>query len=156
MKYKCPMLVVEDMERSKTFYREVMGLRVTMDLGANVTMTGGMALQTKDSWGEFICRDSQDIIFGGNDGELYFEESNFDEFVEKLKQFPDVQLVHPVLEHRWGQRVVRLYDPDRHIVEVGEEIKSVCRRFLDSGLTVEETAARMDLPVKFVKANTQR
>lgn len=39
MKFKNPLLVVTDMERSKAFYREVLGLRVIMDFGANVTLT---------------------------------------------------------------------------------------------------------------------
>lgn len=63
----------------------------------------------------------------------------------------DINYVHPVKEHSWGQRVVRFYDPDRHIIEVGENIKSVCKRFLDSGMTPEQTARRMDIPFKFVK-----
>ncbi|WP_349948470.1 VOC family protein [Lacrimispora sp. BS-2] len=46
MKLQCPLLVVTDLEKSKTFYKEVLGLNVTMDLGANVTLTGGIALQT--------------------------------------------------------------------------------------------------------------
>ena len=54
------------------------------------------------------------------------------------------------LKHRWGQRVVRLYDPDRHIIEVGENMKSVCRRFRDQGMTPEQIAARMEVPLKFV------
>lgn len=63
---------------------------------------------------------------------------------------PDVVYVRPPLEHRWGQRVVRLYDPDRHIIEVGENMKSVCRRFRDQGMTPEQIAARMEVPLKFV------
>lgn len=59
--------------------------------------------------------------------------------------------MHPVYEHRWGQRVVRFYDLDKHIIEVGENLKVVCKRLLDSGLTVEETAKRMDVPIKFVQ-----
>ena len=66
------------------------------------------------------------------------------------EQTLDIAYVHPVKEHAWGQRAVRFYDPDRHILEVGENMKTVCRRFLDSGLTPEQTAARMDVPLKFV------
>ena len=47
---------------------------------------------------------------------------------------------------------MRFYDPDRHIIEVGENMKVVCRRFLDSGMTPEQDAERMSVPVKFVKA----
>lgn len=68
--------------------------------------------------------------------------------VEKL----DIDYVHPVTEHSWGQRVVRIYDPDQHIIEVGENMKAVCRRFLESGMTPEQVAQRMDVPAKFVKA----
>ena len=46
--------------------------------------------------------------------------------------------------------MVRFYDPDKHIIEVGENMKSVCKRFLDSGMNIEETAKRMDVPIEFI------
>lgn len=152
MKFKNPLLVVSDMEKSKKFYKDVLNLRVIMDFGANVTLTGGLCLQTKETWMGFIDAKEEDIIFGGNNAEIYFEEDDFDAFAEKLKGIDDIDYVHPVIEHRWGQRVVRFYDPDRHIIEVGENMKFVCRRFLDSGMTEEEVAVRMDVPLKFVHA----
>lgn len=152
MKFKNPLLVVSDMEKAKKFYKDVLNLRVIMDFGANVTLTGGLCLQTKETWMGFIDAKEEDIIFGGNNAEIYFEEDDFDAFAEKLKGIDDIDYVHPVIEHRWGQRVVRFYDPDRHIIEVGENIKMVCRRFLDSGMTEEEVAVRMDVPLKFVQA----
>ncbi|WP_077611090.1 VOC family protein [Clostridium sp. Marseille-P2415] len=151
MKFQSPLLVVTDMEKSKSFYKEILGLRVTMDLGANVTLTGGVALQTKDSWMEFIDQEESGIVFHGNDAELYFEEDDFDGFLKKLSSVKEIQYVHPLKEHSWGQRVVRFYDPDHHIIEVGENMKVVCRHFLDSGMTVEETAKRMGVPVTFVR-----
>jgi len=147
MKLKNPMLVVRDMDRSLEFYKNILGLQVVMDFGANKTLTGGLCLQTLDSWQEFIGTDA--ITFGGNNAEVYFEEDDFDRFVEKLTACA-VDYVHPVREHAWGQRVVRLYDPDRHIIEIGENIKAVCRRFLDSGMTPEQAAERMDVPLTFV------
>lgn len=48
--------------------------------------------------------------------------------------------------------MVRFYDPDKHIIEVGENMKFVCKRFADSGMTNEEIAERMDVPVKTVNA----
>jgi len=152
MKFKNPLLVVSDMEKSKKFYKDVLGLRVIMDFGANVTLTGGLCLQTKETWMEFIGAKENEVVFGGNNAEIYFEEDDFDAFAEKLKGLKNIDYVHPVIEHRWGQRVVRFYDPDRHIIEVGENVKMVCRRFLDSGMTEEEVAVRMDVPLKFVQA----
>lgn len=149
MKLKNPMLVVNDIEKSVEFYKKVLGLRVITDFGANKTLTGGLSLQTLETYKDFI--DTDTISFGGNNFEIYFEEDDFDSFVDNLKNY-DIEYVHPVKEHSWGQRVVRLYDPDKHIIEVGENIKVVCRRFLDSGMTCEEVTKRMDVPVEFVQA----
>ena len=148
MKFKNSLLVVSDMDKSVKFYKEVLGLHKIMDLGANVTLTGGVCLQTQETWTEFIENDS--LFFGGNTSEIYFEEDDFDRFINKLKNL-DINYVHSVKEHSWGQRVVRFYDPDGHIIEVGENIKTVCKRFLESGMTPEQTAERMDVPLKFVK-----
>ena len=133
MKLKNPMLAVRDMERTVDFYKKVLGLHVIMDFGANKTLTGGLALQTEETYREFIGAD--EIAFGGKDFEIYFEEDDFDRFAKRLETL-DVEYVHPVVEHAWGQRVVRFYDPDRHIVEVGENMKAVCRRFLEQGLSL--------------------
>ena len=152
MEFKGPLLVVTDMEKSKDFYREVLGLRVIMDFGANVTLTGGIFLQTKDTWKDFINASTDEITFGGKDGELYFEEDDFDAFINRIREIEGIRYVHPVMEHQWGQRAVRFFDPDSRIIEVGENIQAVCRRFLDSGMTAEETAVRMDVPMEFVNS----
>lgn len=149
MKIKNPMLIVTDIDKSVEFYKKVLGLRVIMDFGANKTLTGGLVLQSLESWKEFI--ETGNVVFGSNSSEVYFEEDNFDKFADKLKKC-EVEYVHPVKEHSWGQRVVRFYDPDKHIIEVGENIKTVCKRFLDNGMTPEQIAERMDVPMKFVNA----
>lgn len=149
MKLENPMLVVTDMEKTVEFYKRVLGLDVIMDFGANKVLTGGLALQTDETYRDFIG--TGEISFGSNNFEIYFEEDDFDQFTDKLKTC-DIEYVHPVKEHSWGQRVVRFYDPDKHIIEVGENMKVVCRRFLDSGMTPEQAARRMDVPVEFVAA----
>ncbi|MDO4512684.1 MAG: VOC family protein, partial [Lachnospiraceae bacterium] len=117
MKIENSMLVVTDIDKSVEFYKKVLGLHVIMDFGANKTLTGGLALQTLETWKEFIGTDN--VSFGSNSSEVYFEEDNFDKFADRLKKC-DVEYVHPIKEHAWGQRVVRIYDPDKHIIEVGE------------------------------------
>lgn len=148
MKFKNPMLVVKDLAMSKAFYGNVLGLHIIADFGANVTLTGGVCLQTEETWKEFIA--NEEISYGGKDAELYFEEENFDAFLNELSKMK-IEYVRPVFEHRWGQRVVRFFDPDRHVIEVGESMKTVCRRFLDGGMTEEEAAERMDVPVSYVR-----
>ena len=147
MKFMNPLLAVSDMERSVSFYKTVLGLDKIADFGANVTLTGGVALQTQETWAQFIETDA--LTWNGKVSELYFEEDDFDTFAERLRG-QDIRYVHPVKEHDWGQRVVRFYDPDGHIIEVGENIQSVCRRFADSGMTPEQIAVRMDVPPEAV------
>ena len=149
MKFKNPMLVVTDLDQTVAFYREVLGLRVIMDFGANKTLTGGLSLQSLETYKDLIGTDA--ISFGSNNFEVYFEADDFDEFAQKLQKY-NIEYVHPIKEHAWGQRVVRFYDPDKHIIEVGETLKVVCRRFLDGGMTPEQVAKRMDVPMKFVNA----
>ena len=112
MNYTCPLIAVRDMERSKRFYRDVLGCGVVNDFGANVTLTGGFALQTLETWKDFIRRDAGGITFGGG----------------------------------------AFYAPDRHIIEVGETMTSVVRRFIDSGLSAGQTAERTDVPEDYVRS----
>lgn len=150
MKYLSTLIVVKDIDKSKKFYHDVLGLDVITDFGANVVLTGGVALQTLDTWTDFIHKDNQEIIFRNNAVELYFEEDNIDVFLERLYNFKGIEYVHPLVEHSWGQRVIRFYDLDHHVIEVGENLLIVIKRFLNSGLSVEETASRMDVPVKYI------
>ena len=152
MKFSGPLIVVSDMKKSKLFYSKVVGLDVILDFGANVTLTGGIVLQTKNSWTGLIHKSKNEIFFGGNDSELYFEEDDFDNFILKLQQVPDICYVHPVIEHSWGQRVVRFYDPDKHIIEVGENLNKVVRKFLNKGMSVENIATKMDVSIDYVKS----
>ena len=148
MEFKSPMLVVRDMDKSVAFYKRVLGLQVVTDFGANKVLTGGLALQTLESYRDFIG--TGDISFGGNNFEIYFEEEDFDKFADHLGKC-NVPYVHPVKEHSWGQRVVRFYDPDRNIIEVGENMKAVCKRFIDRGMTPNQAAERMGVPVEYVE-----
>ena len=49
MRYASTLVAVKNMDISKRFYRDVSGLQVTADFGANVTLEGGVILQTMDT-----------------------------------------------------------------------------------------------------------
>lgn len=152
MKFTSTLIAVSDLEKSKRFYQDVLGLDIIADFGANVTLTGGVVLQTLETWKQFINKNEEQIIFKNNSMELYFEEDDMDKFIEKLNKFKDIVFVHELIEHSWGQRVVRFYDLDMHVIEVGENIKMVVKRFIQSGLSIEETAVRMDVSVEFINS----
>lgn len=155
MKYTSTLIAVKDIKKSKKFYYDILGLEVIADFGENVTLSGGIALQTVNTWKIFIGKNDDEIIFKNNTCELYFEEDDIDAFINKLSSIEYIKYIHPLLEHSWGQRAVRFYDLDGHIIEVGESLKAVARRFVDSGLTINQTAVRMDVPVEYIKTLIQ-
>ena len=116
-------------------------------------LEGGLALQTAGTWKDFINKEEKDILFKNNAGELYFEEEDIEGFMRKLEKHEEIEYIHPLTEHPWGQRVVRFYDLDKHIIEVGESITKVIERFLEQGLSIEEAAIRMDVSVDYIKAS---
>ena len=150
MRFGCTLLSVADMNRSVRFYTEVLGLEIDNDFGANVILSGKIALQTESSWKCLTGND--DVKYGGNDAEVYFEEPDFDAFVARLRRTEGIRYVHMPVEHRWGQRVVRIYDPDMHIIEIAEDMRSVCRRFLDRGMNAEQISERMEVPMRYVRS----
>ena len=151
MKFMCPLVVVKDIAASVRFYQELFGLVVEYDFGENVSFAGGPALQSLDSFAEMTGVGSDTIFCRPHNMELYFEEEEFDAFIARLKAMPNICYVHDVVEHPWGQRVVRIYDPSLHIIEIGESMEVVIRRYLRSGMSVEETAAKTQHPREMVE-----
>lgn len=143
MKLKNFLIIVTDIELSKRFYREIFGLETAADFGENAVLTGGLVLQEKTVWELWIGRD---VSRGGCDAELYFEESDLDGFLKKLEESPfSPEYLNRCIEHSWGQRVVRIFDPDGHVIEIGETMEAVARRFLASGMSPRETAEKTQM-----------
>lgn len=120
MKLKNILIVVKDIEKSKQFYHDLFGLDMILDNDGNMILTEGLVLQDEKIWREFLGRD---IIPQNNSCELYFEESDIEAFVEKLeKTYPEIQYVNRLMTHSWGQKVIRFYDLDGNLIEVGTPI----------------------------------
>ncbi|NCU32068.1 MAG: hypothetical protein EOM23_03850 [Candidatus Moranbacteria bacterium] len=45
-----------------------------------------------------------------------------EEAFEKLKS-DGVEFLHKIQEKPWGQKTIRFFDPDRHLIEIGEVLK---------------------------------
>ncbi|MGJ0907377.1 glyoxalase [Clostridium botulinum] len=143
MKYLCTVISVRDIKSSRKFYEDLFGLEVYHDYGINIAFTCGLALQQEFHW--LVNLPKEEILKKSNNIELCFEEENFDDFLNKLDEYPDIQRLGDVIEHSWGQRVVRFYDLDKHIIEVGESMKDVINGFISSGLSMEEISKKMDV-----------
>ncbi len=117
MKLRNVLITTNDIHHAKQFYQDLFGLEVLLDNDGNMILTEGLVLQDADIWKKFLNRD---IVSQNNATELYFEERDIEGFVEKLERlYPDIQYVNRLMTHSWGQRVVRFYDLDGNLIEVG-------------------------------------
>lgn len=117
MKLKNILIVVKDIEKSKQFYHDLFGFDMLVDNDGNMILTDGLCLQEEKYWRQFL---GKEIIPQSNSCELYFEEQDIEAFIEKLERlYPSVQYVNRLMTHSWGQKVIRFYDPDGNLIEVG-------------------------------------
>ena len=120
MKLKNILIVVKDIEKSRKFYYDLFGIDLVLDNDGNMILTEGLVLQDEKIWKSFLDRD---IVPKSNSCELYFEEQDIESFVEKLERlYPDIEYVNHLMTHSWGQRVIRFYDLDGNLIEVGTPV----------------------------------
>ena len=117
MRLRNDLIAVNDMDRAIRFYKEIFGLQVILDQDGNVIMSEGLVLQDAKIWQQFL---DKELIPKNNMTELYFEESDIEEFVKKLEESDfEIEYVNELMTHSWGQKVVRFYDLDGNLIEVG-------------------------------------
>ncbi len=120
MKLKNVLIVVKDIERARQFYHDMFGLDTILDGQGNMILTEGLVLQEEKFWKESI---GKEVIFHNNACELYFEEADIEGFIEKLEtSYPDVQYLNRLTRYSWGKKIVRFYDPDGNVIEVGTPV----------------------------------
>ena len=146
MKYVCTVISVADISAARKFYEELFGVEVYQDYGRNIAFTCGLALQQDFDW--LVNIPKEKVLKKSNNAEVVFEEQDFDGFLNKLKEYPEIEYLGEVIEHSWGQRVIRFYDLDGHLIEVGEDMQMVVKRFLASGMTMEEKNTKMDVSIE--------
>ena len=150
--FQSSVIFVKDIKASRHFYEDLLGQEVLMDFGPNVGFVGGFAIWQVDHAYEMIFGKPSDETsqLGRGNLEVYFETDDLDAAWARLSG-ADVEFVHPLREHPWGQRGFRSCDPDGHIVELAEPMPAVIRRFLAQGMSAEEIAKRTFMPVEVVQ-----
>lgn len=150
-KFQSAVIFVRDITTSRHFYETLLQQKVSMDHGLNVGFEAGFALWQQDHALSVIFPAGlpQQTSAPQPRLELYFETEQLDADWEMLAA-AHTPVVHGILEQPWGQRVFRVYDPDQHIVELGEPLPFVIQRLRSQGLTVEEIAQRMSIPVEVI------
>ena len=149
VKFICPLIVVRDMEASRNFYEKMLGQEVEYHFGENISFKGGFAIHLMSHYASLTGHN--DIIFNSNNAELYFESGEITELRNALT-ISGARFIHDIREQPWRQQVMRFYDPDGHIVEVGEPLECTARRLSGSGMDARQISKAMGVPQQAIKA----
>ncbi|HLO58937.1 MAG TPA: VOC family protein [Bacteroidales bacterium] len=140
-------LFVNNIDVSKKFWCDVLGLKIDLDFGKNVILESGptlweireshiipQRLSLENTRNQSYCR-----------FEVYFETEDIDAVFSALKQH-NIKFLHELHEEPWGQRTIRFFDPDNHLIEIGEAMRQFVMRFHNLGYSVKEITLRTSIP----------
>jgi catechol 2,3-dioxygenase-like lactoylglutathione lyase family enzyme len=150
--YHSAVAFVRNIGVSKKFYTEVLGMTVEFDFGKNIILKGGITLWEISP--AHIIPERLGINSVGdkkvNRFEFYFETADIEAVVQKVKA-SGVEFLHSLHEEPWGQKTIRLFDPDRHLIEIGESIETFVKRLCNENLTSEQISKKTSIPLDAVR-----
>jgi len=147
MKFHSLVIFVKDIEKSKDFYIQLLNQKIEHDFGKNVILKGGLTIWEIQH--EHIISKQLETVNNSNRFELYFETDLIDETFKKLKN-AKVEFLHEIHEESWGQRTIRIFDIDKHLVEIGEPMETFVKNMSKQGLSSNQIAEKSGIPVETV------
>ncbi len=145
VQFTSTVLFVADIERARSLYRDVLQQEIVAEGSANVAFSSGLVLR-QNAYGRHSPEQVQNLVFSPPSIELYFETDDIDQIADQIFE-AELEVLHPVAENPWGQRILRFFDPDAHLIEVGEQVECVVRREAAFGIPAELIAQKTHLPV---------
>ncbi|MFX1239280.1 MAG: VOC family protein [Promethearchaeota archaeon] len=151
LKYESAGIFVTNMAISKNFYANILGQQIIEDLERYVVFKGGFFIwEQKYALNTIYTSKIGEIQVGRNNCEFYFETPDIEGYYKKIKK-EDIEIIHDIIEHPWGQKGFRVYDPDHHIIEIGEPMSFVILRFRQQGMTSEEISKKTLMSLEVIK-----
>jgi len=151
IQFQSTVLFVKDINKSKRFYQDVLQCEIAFDFGRNVIFMNGLSVW--ELFQEHIIGKSAEMLGvheRNNRFEIYFETDDFHALVKYLEKM-EVDFFHAEIEEPWGQRTIRLFDPDKHMIEIGEKMEVFVKRFYTQGLSIEEIATKTSIKEKDIR-----
>jgi catechol 2,3-dioxygenase-like lactoylglutathione lyase family enzyme len=149
LKFHSSVIFVKDINISKQFYCELLKQEIETDFGNNVSLKGGISLWQIPEWhslnNNFYNRKAGNKAF-----EIYFET---DDIVEVSKNISNQNsnMLHEIIEETWGQKTLRIFDPDGNLIEIGEKLEVFIRRLYATGMTLQQIAEKTGVPVNQIE-----
>jgi len=152
MQYICSLIVVEDVTKSRYLYENILGQKVKTDFGENVAFECGFAIHQEQHFKSLIER--KEIKKESNAFELYFEDDDVKKYEVVIKSL-GLKLIHETRKQPWEQMVLRFYDYDGNIIEIGERMEHVAFRMYMDNKSIEEIVKVTYLPIEIVEKSIE-
>lgn len=149
IQFHSSVIFVKDIEASKQFYCNILQQEVDTDFGNNITLKGGLSIWEIPDWHEL----NQNYYQKGESNkalEICFETDHIDEIVDLIEK-QNLKKRHGLTEETWGQKTIRIYDPDNNLVEIGEKLEVFITRMHNEGLSVEKINKKTGVPKEHIE-----
>ncbi len=148
LKFYSPVIFVKNIEKAKEFYMSLLGQEIEHDFGSNIIFKSRLSLWQIDKNHEIavVARNPKK----GSSFELYFETDNIEESTAQIKA-SGARLLHNIKTEHWGQMTIRFFDPDGHLIEIGEAFEVFIRRIYRETKSIEETSRQTGVPVTTIE-----
>jgi len=137
------VLFVTDIARSRAVYEGAFGLVPEVETGAMVAYKGGLAIWEATSARTVVYGDPMEGVGTAtrHGAEVWFETDD-PEGSSRRVAAAGLTFLHPVREEAWGQKTFRCFDPDGHLIEVGETMAGFIRRMRAEGMDASAIAEK--------------
>jgi extradiol dioxygenase family protein len=150
MKYVSSLILVNDISVSRYFYEHILKQKVKYDFGENIIFIGDFAIHHKKYFQKLLENKVDPILSRSNNFELYFECEDIDETYDELMK-QKIEFIHEIKQQPWQQKVIRFYDPDFNIIELGETMEAVVLRLHKNKISEEEISKQTSWPIDIVR-----
>jgi predicted enzyme related to lactoylglutathione lyase len=115
------IVFVKDIKISKAFYELVLSLKVEQDYETIVFFENHFVIHNRNNIIQTVFgkRPLLNTKQGRKNILIYFETDDIESAFQHIIS-NNVKIIHPISKQEWGQKVFRFYDPDNHIIEIGE------------------------------------
>lgn len=149
LRYDSAVVFVKDIETSKEFYTKFLQQKIKYDFGKNIQFENGLSIWQPGEDHEISANSINNKDVKSSGFELYFETQDIEAVVNEIEE-RGIKILHELKEEPWGQRTIRFFDPDGHLIEIGESMRTFVLRLKET-MSDEEVSKKTGLAVNNVQ-----